>query len=551
LVTRFVSDADSLNPVVEEQVTAQYIDANLFPAILDSGFDCEVSYPSFLATSYEVSEDHRTLTYHLRQDGVWEDGQPITAQDYLFSHELYADPVVASPRISFTEGVTVSSPDPATLVLRFDRPLPTEVMLFRTASTFVPKHVLEHADRATLRGNPFNRKPVGAGPFRLAEWKTGEQIVLERNPRSTLLPPALLDRVVFRIIKEETTAIAELKTGGIDMLELTSPDTIPEILTSNPELRLIKRGWRFLDYIGWNLKDPVALQAAVDAGRKLAGGSEDAPVEVDLATVPAHPLWGSTRVRHALTMAINRDALIDGLLTVAGEKLGRPATGTITPELCHDYDDSIAPLPHDPEAARRILAEEGWTDGDGDGTIDKGGRRFEFTLSYNAGNVRRERACVVVQSDLKKVGISAIIKPIEQNVFFDNLRKKDFEASLGGWSAALVVDPRDIWHSGYRYVFNFCSYANPRVDEIIDQAENELDDARRRALWKEMQRLVHEDQPYTFLYWMNQSIMMHRRFRDVECNVLSQYSNLHRWWVPPTERRWTAPGPPAPAPPAG
>lgn len=545
LVSRFIADAAMLNPIVEEQVSDSYILDNVFPTLTDGTFDCEVKYTPELAASWEVSPDNRQLTYKIRTDGRWADGAPVTAEDVAFSYSLYSDPTVASPRFGYTEDMKWEIVDAETIRFSWGKAIPAQTMLFRSGLGIVPRHVLESADRPTLRGNPFNKAPLGSGPWKVKEWLAGEKVVLERDPQTTLRPLPHLERVVFKIIKEETTAIAELKTGNIDMLELSSVDPIPDILKSNPNLRLIKRGWRFMDYVAWNTKDPAALKKAIEDARSKAaasGKSEDA-VDIDLEKIPPHPLWGSPKVRRALSLAINRDALIEGLLTVGAEKLGRPATGTITPELCNDYNDSVVPLPFDPEQAKAILAEEGWADADGDGVLERNGAKFEFTLNYNSGNTRRERGCVVIQSDLKKIGVKVNVQPLEGNVFFGNLRKKDYEAAFAGWSAALVTDPRDIWHSGYKYIFNFPSYSNARVDQLIEASEVELDDAKRREMYREMQAIIHDDQPYTFLYWMNQPILIDKRFRDVKCDVLSQYKDLHEWWVPTPLQKWTKTAP--------
>jgi peptide/nickel transport system substrate-binding protein len=236
-------------------------------------------------------------------------------------------------------------------------------------------------------------------------------------------------------------------------------------------------------------------------------------------------------------MAIDREELIEALLTsrVTGECYGRDAIGTITPALCDWYNHDVVPLPFDVAASKALFAEAGWRDTDGDGWLDRDGRRFEFKLATNAGNKRREQATVIIQAQLQKVGVKADIDYVETTTFFEQARQRDYEAMLAGWSAALLVDPTNVWHSDAperRYEFNFVSYSNPEVDRLIDEALEALDPAEAQAKIREMQALIHADQPYTFLYWRDDLVGVHARFRDVKIDILSLLNDLHLWWVP-------------------
>ena len=150
----------------------------------------------------------------------------------------------------------------------------------------------------------------------------------------------------------------------------------------------------------------------------------------------------------------------------------------------------------------------------------------------NSGNPRRARAAVIIQANLHDIGVAVEIEQVESNTFFERLRKKDYQAALSGWSAALFVDPTEVWHSGAEYEFNFTSYANPEVDRLIDEGMREPDRTRAIAIWRRMQELIYADQPYAFLYWMDEIVGLHERFEDERINVLSPFTDLHKWWVP-------------------
>jgi peptide/nickel transport system substrate-binding protein len=538
MVARYIGDATAFNPIIAESTADSAVANQVFPYLSDSSWkDCETQAPPLLAHSWEWSdgrpgeEGGATLTYHLRDDVVWADGEPVTAEDVLFSYSLYSEPSVASPRYGYLEKIdSIDSPDPQTVVFRFTEIYPTETQLFHTGLGIVPKHILgEMAPGEVRSATDFNRRPVGAGAFQVTQWNPGSEIVIEPCENCTLRPRAFLDRVVIRIIPEETTALVALKKGNIDFMELSKLEPIEDIRANHPEIRIIKRGYRFLDYVAWNNKDPDAIKEA----RKDLAEHE----ALDLDAIPGHPLFGDREVRRALTMAIDRQSIMEAVTTVAGESYGRQATGTVTPELCKDYAD-ITPLPFNQERAKEVLASRGWRDTNGDGTLDKDGMEFKFVLNYNSGNRRRFDACVYIQSMLKQIGVTVKIEPIESSVFFARMRQKDFHASLSGWSAALVIDPTDVWHSGAEHVFNFTSFSNPEVDRLIKAGLVEMDREKRRVIWKEMQRLIYEDQPYTFLYWHNGIALVHKRFQNVQSDILSAYNNLHEWWVPEELRKY-------------
>jgi peptide/nickel transport system substrate-binding protein len=118
-------------------------------------------------------------------------------------------------------------------------------------------------------------------------------------------------------------------------------------------------------------------------------------------------------------------------------------------------------------------------------------------------------------------------------VLFEKMCDRDFQAALGGWAAALYADPRPFWHSGDEYTYNFCSYSNPEVDRLIAAGELATDTAAANAVWHQVQELIHQDQPYTFLYWINKLMAVHRRFEGVEANILTPFYGLERWWENP------------------
>ena len=420
----------------------------------------------------------------------------------------------------------------------------------------LPQHVLGSADPATLRGHEFGRNPVVNGPWKISKWESGQRVVIEPNEKWT--GPAdrvpKLKRVIFRVLPEYNTRMVELEKGGIDLMQSIRIADADRLRENNPEIKLHRRGWRSMDYVGWNNIDPVDLKAkkkAADEARKArleeieamsvsaeeketlkAAAAEQFKVKV--ADVAPHPLFGDAKVRAALTKAINRQEIIDDLLTSkkTGEKYGREAVSTITPALCKAHADDIQPLTFNQEQAKVELAALGWTDSNGDGVLDKGGRDFEFTLETNSENPRRADAAVIIQSNLNEIGVKVNIEKLEFNTFSEKHRQRDFDASLGGWSAGLFIDPSVIWGDPDENEFNFVAYDNPEVQALMDKGLGIADSDEAAPVWKEVQRKIYADQPYTFLYWRDEIVGLHERFDNATIDIQSPYRNLHEWSVP-------------------
>jgi len=393
--------------------------------------------------------------------------------------------------------------DAHTVSVTFTHAYDEATMLAHSAlNALVPAHRLKGVDRGTLRGLDIAREPVSTGPFKLARWEKGQMMVLERNPEVKELPVPHLDRVIFKVVPEYTSRLVELENGSVHMVASLQVEDYQRLKESHPELKFYRRGYRTMDYVAWNLRDPR---------------------------------FSDLRVRKALGLAIDVDQIMASLLTAGGESFGRRAVGTVTPALADAYASDVKPIPYDPDKARSLLAEAGWKDTDGDGVVDKDGKPLRFKVEYNTGNPRRAKAVIFIQDQLKKVGVRIDPTEIESNTFFENMRQRNFEAALGGWSAALFLDMTGMWaceSETEKHQFNFTGYCDPETDRLMDAALKEVDPLKAGALWKQVQARIYEAQPYTFLYWREDVDAVHGKVRNVQSNILSPTYNLHEWWIP-------------------
>ncbi len=534
-VLAILADADHLNPIISSSVTASNIAGSFFPSLLISEFDTTIGIlkhkayqptvePSgknhtraAVATSWNLSKDHQTLTYILRDDITWNDGIRVTSADFKFSYELYGNPKIASVRQQYLDELirnpdgtinfeqAILTPDDTTLIFKFRKPVSENLALFHTGLAPVPKHVWEKVPVEGFRSHPLNFNPLGCGPYKLDKWEKQQQLSLVPNPNCVLPGPGSLPKIVFRIIPDYTVRVAQLQTNAIDVVQGVKPEDLKALTKNNPQVEIKSVGLRVFDYVGWMTIDQDKYKQN--------------------KTISPHPLFGSKIVRQAMTHAINRQAIIDGFL---GD-YGTISTSDISPTFKWAYNQKIQPWPYDPQKAMELLESEGWTIGV-DGIREKNGKKFSFTLTTNAGNNRRNYASTIIQQNLKEIGIDCKLEAKESNVFFKNLQERRYDAFMAGWSIGLEIDPMDQWGSNLeKSRFNFTGFQEPRIDKLSEKAKDELDPLNAAPYWKEYQEILHEGQPYTFLYWIKETHGFNKRIVGEEINILSALYNLDEW----------------------
>ncbi|MBN2009104.1 peptide-binding protein [candidate division KSB1 bacterium] len=492
LVVGVTEDVDSFNPLFSESSSGKDIIHMIMLGLAD--LNDKSDFSPELATRWERSKDNRQLTYYLRPDAVWSDGVPITAYDVKFTYELLKDAKVASPNQWVTDFIkSVAVVDSHTVRFTFTEAYPDQ--MFDTAGEFLPQHILKNVDRSAIRNHEIGQQPLASGPFKLKRWVHQQVIELEPNDKFVDGRP-YLERVLFKIIPDKTNLLIQLQTGEIDMMMGVPPKEVKSLQVKRPDLKVYPISGRVYYYVGYNERQD---------------------------------LFKLKSIRQALTMGIPRDRLIEAILY----GFGSVCNGPIPPMIEWAYDASLKGWPYNPEQARNQLEKAGWRDTDGDGWLDKAGKPFEFTLAINAGNQEKADLAVVLQDQWKKLGINISIESLEWTAFLKHLREGTFDAYLGGWSTSFNIDPTPIFHSSSTEQFNYVHYANPAVDKLIEQGRAELDREKAAAIWRKFQHEIHEDQPYTFLFWKDDIVAIHERFQSVSPIPLSAFYNIEKWYEAP------------------
>jgi peptide/nickel transport system substrate-binding protein len=500
-VIAVTSDFQAFNPVVNTHATTDdVIRFMLFTPLIQ--YDAKLNPVPWLAERWELSDS--SVVFHLRRDVKWHDGQPVTAEDVKFTFDLAKDSTTASLLGSAYLGLVKSATVVDPYTVRFDFTSPHAQALDDFWWAPLPKHVLQNVPPAQLGQAPYNRRPVGSGPFKLVDWKANQTVTLEAN---TAFPASLggrprLDRVIFRIIPEPTTMVTELANGTTDVIGWTlQPDQAVQV-QAQPPLELRHFPSREFTYVAWNgTREP----------------------------------FGDPAVRRAMGMAIDRATIIRGLM----RGFAVPATGMI-PSWSPMYTD-VPALPFDTTRAKQELAAAGWRDTNGDKIVEKNGRPLRFTLMVNTANRTHQDMAQVIQQELKAVGAQVDVRAEEFQSMLRQYKARDYDAVIANWSLdTFKVDPSPLFSCALSRAPNSSNrtgYCNPRADALMEQGLRETDPAKAKGTWQQYSQLLQQDQPVTFLFWSEDMAGVGPRLHGVVMDARSKLANARDWWIPADRRR--------------
>jgi peptide/nickel transport system substrate-binding protein len=491
LVVGEINDYESLNPMGTTDAHARDIYNLMFLSLLDERSDL-LTFGPRLAESWEFSSDRLRLTFHLRRDVVWTDGAPLTAADVEATFRAQKDPATAWASRHLKDRIdSVRAVDEWTVVYYFNAVYPYQLM-DANDGVIMPKHVIETLPPEKIGALDVDRLP-SSGPFRFQSWAKGQTLTLVKNERYYEEGKPHLDRVIFKIIPDPVTLVTQLKGGEIDCMEMVPPGEIDGIRKNYPDLVFYDFPTRAYNYVAWN---------------------------------GARPPFDNANVRRALTMAIDRRLINENIYYGFADECTSPF-----PPIIWAYDPDIEPLPFDTAAARAALAAEGFRDTDRDGWLDRGGKRLEFDLITNHGNQMRADMQVMIQQMLRRVGVKANPATLEWTVFLDRIKRGDYDAQINSWRVGTKADLAPIWACASRQGYNRVDYCNPLVDSLNAAATAMLDFERAKPLFHRAQRIIYDEQPYTFLNIVRARNVVHRRIKVVNPDAISMYHYLQDWWA--------------------
>jgi peptide/nickel transport system substrate-binding protein len=429
----------------------------------------------------------------LRDDLLWSDGKPITAQDVKFSFQaiMTSSVPITAVRTGTDQIKWVETYDDRTVVFFHKEPLATNIQNIGSMP-IIPKHVYEKsiAEDPTMARSEYNTRleddPIVGGPYKLTKRLRSQEFVVERrddyykvNGRE-VRPKPYMKQIRTKVIEDQNTAFLAQLNGDIQEMELRAEEWAnktngDDFYKLNTKVRATE--WTEFHF-EWNLKSPY---------------------------------FADKRVRQAMSYAFDYHEFLHTI----SHDIYTPCAGIFHPTSWMFPKDGPKPYQQDLNKAEDLLDAAGWKDTDGDGIRDKeiDGKRvpFRFTL-YTFQTESGMQAATLMKTCLEKIGVICYVKPTEFAELVDTVQNHKFDAAMGGWGSGTDPDTEsNIW--GTDQGRNYVSYSNLQVDELFAKGRREFDRDKRAAIYSEIDRLIWDDQPYTWLFNRNSLIAFNKSLR--------------------------------------
>jgi microcin C transport system substrate-binding protein len=466
-----------------------------------------------LAKSWEVSPDKKTYTFHIDPLAKWSDGQPVTAEDVQFYYDTIMNPknLTSLFRVDLSRFSRPEVVDPLTLRITAKE---AHWANFWTAAGMValPKHAWKDLD--------FNKQnfefPVVSGPYQLGEIKTNRSIQLKRRSdwwgraKQFNVGKYNFDYLLFKSMEDRNKALELFKSGGLDLLPMYTASIWVE---KTPNLPQVQKNWIVRQTVA--NKEPKAFQG--------------------MAINLQRPLFQDPKVREALALLFNRELMNEKLMFNQYFLLN-----SYYPDLYPNNQNPAVPLvKYDPEKARALLKDAGWTVG-ANGVLQKDGQPFAFTIMHYDGSELRHLN-IYLQS-LKSVGIDAKIDVISMSTFQKRMDNHDFDMCWTNWGASRLRDPEAQWSSKTADQIatnNVTAVKDPEIDRLIEQQKTEMDIEKRNEILKQIDARLLAINPFVLMWQNAKNRLLYWNKFGTPPYVLDKFNKedaaLVYWWYDPTK----------------
>ena len=509
LVISTTADPGTLFPPLIGMIQGKQIAEQIYDYLADVGPEMHTrgdkGFRPQLTDGWRWSADSLSIAFHINPRARWHDGKAVGAHDVQFTFALNKNPELGGGLLSELANIdSVTESDSLTAVFWFHERLPTQFLDAAAQMLILPAHQLERIQVAKLRET--SPPPIGTGRFRFRRWDRGSSVEIVADS-SNYRGRAKLDRVIWSISPEFTAAVTRLFSGDADLFDALRAENLPELLR-HPSLRAVILPGTDYGFIQFNLRDPV---------------SKGKP----------HPLFGNRELRRAIAMSVDRDRLVKSVL----DSLGSVAVGP-TVRAFPTTDPRVAQIPFDSARGSVLLDSLGWSRRDGQGIRTKNGRELAFNLLVPTSSMNRLRMAVLVQAQLRSMGIRVDIEQMDNSAFITRQESRSFDASLGNWHLGASPDGTRLgWTTtgtGKNGV-NFGSYENATFDAQLDDALR-ADAAHAREKFTLAYATINEDAPAVWLYEPKTVLGIHRRIRTGWMRPDAWWADLGDWYIPPVER---------------
>ncbi|OLV16927.1 ABC transporter substrate-binding protein [Deinococcus marmoris] len=508
------SEPGNLNPLIFPTTYDTNIEELVFNALVKPTADLD--YQADLAQSWTFSADKKTITFKLQPGVKWHDGQALTAKDVAFTLTAIASPKYNGGAFSQVEVITGANAyhdgkaksisgikviDDRTIAVTTDK-VYAPILATMAGIMILPQHIYGKIPVENWQKDATNRNPVGSGPFKFKQFRSGELIELEANKNYFAGRPCL-DRLIVRF-GDANTMLAALVKGEVD----AAPVPVPSVASvkSSPNVKLSVVDQLNFDYVGTNLRNPLLADQAV---------------------------------RNAMAYAINRKAIVSGLMSGYGN-----VVDTLFPKSHWAYPTNVKPIPYDPALAQKTLDDAGWKMSGG--VRSKGGKTLKFRMFYTTGNPVRERGAALIQANLRQIGIQVDLQSMDFPTLVTFLLPKDGK----GQPRAVTTSDFDLFILGFgierdpsEYLsyftadgqppngYNFSGYTNPAGGNLLVKGQETVNQATRKSLYNQFGLMMRDQLPWIPLTQAQALYGNQTRLHNFAPDIRGVNVNVTRWWV--------------------
>lgn len=502
------------NPLISNINIDKYVTSVVYASLMTVNDKGEQE--PYLATESKVSDDMKKITYTLSDKAVWHDGEKVTANDVAYTFKAMADPnytggyygdvqavkgaeAYHNGEAEDIEGIKVI--DDKTIEIEFEKVYAPGVTNLGNVE-IIPEHIWSKVDPGEwTKQTELLNNPVGCGPYKLTEYKTGSHVKFEAAT-DFFGGEVKTPNLVFKAINADTTQ-AEFKGGNVDIANVESLRKADIDALTSEGLKTVSYDNYMFTYMGFNLRKESLKDA---------------------------------KVRQAIMYAIDRQSILDNIVEGRGSIVNAPL---LPSSWAYPEESELEQYKYDVEKAKSLLKEAGWEDKDGDGIVENAnGEKLELTIDCQNDHEVRQKTATAIQESLKAAGIAVEIDTMEYSALMDKaVANHDFDLYMMGNTLSLDPDPKPMWDSaaisnepgviGY----NIVAYNNPETDKLIEEGNATLDQNERKSIYGEFARILNRDVPEAYLFCQNVERVYNPGLEGYKPSTFNEFYNVHNWVI--------------------
>jgi peptide/nickel transport system substrate-binding protein len=517
-VEAFATHLKTITPLVSTDAYASSVQSYVLESLINRNPDT-LNWEGLIAKNWSMSDDGLVIRFQLRDDVHFSDGIALTADDVVFTFNFIMTDVIQAPRDrAYLEKIkTVQANGKFEVVFTFKEPY-FEALSLAGSMPILAQHFYEPYFKEPQKFNESKGLLLGSGPYKLLDakgWSPDKgSVELVRNDHYWGDVQPSYHRILWKIIQNDSARLTTYRNGDIDSYAARPVEY--QTLKNDEQITKKSNNFEYMppvvgySYIGWNEYRSAKLTRFADK-----------------------------RVRLAMTYLTDVNRIINDIFLGYAEPALSPFSN-----LGKQHDHSLQAYRFDVEKAKALLKEAGYEDRNHDGVLEnKAGQIFEFKLTYLESNEDTKRMVLLLKDLYARAGIKMIPFPQEWPVMLENLDKKDFDAITLGWTSGIETDLYQIFHSAQAVSNgdNYISYKNSALDQLIDEARRTVDESKRMPLWQQAERIIYDDQPYTFLMRRKSLLFVDQRIHNLQMTKLGLNLGLLPLenYVPKAQQKYT------------